>query len=103
MDEKVGLIVIAKKEIYPDSTKEDPVKVGTKGMIYSVLPENFKDDDEAWFVIFQSGEAMDFSEWEQNTFFELTEKRISGSEKNRIHNKKLDDVIQDIIKKRIKL
>ncbi len=103
MDEKVGLIVIAKKEIYPDSSKEEPVKIGTKGMIYSILPENFKDDDEAWFVIFQSGETMNFSEWEQDRFLELTDKRISGSEKNRIYNKKLDDVIQDIVKKRIKL
>lgn len=103
MDEKIGLIVIAKKEIYPDSSTGDPVKPGTKGMIYSVLHENFKDDDDAWFVIFQSGEAIDFSEWEQDMFLELTEKKISGSEKNKIHNKKLEDVIQDIVKKRIKL
>lgn len=103
MHEKVGLIVKAKNEIFPDSSRNEPVKPGTKGMIYSVLPENFEENDEAWFVIFQSGEAMDFNTWEQRYMLELTGNKISGSDKNRIYNKKMEEVIQDVKKKRIKL
>jgi hypothetical protein len=103
MDDRVGQIVIAKTEIFTDNPTAQPVKTGTKGMIYSVLPENFDNEDEAWFVIFKSGETFDFNEFEQGRLLELTDQRISGSERNRIHNKKMAEVVQDIVKKRIKL
>ena len=103
MDDKVGQIVIAKTEIFTDDPAALPVKTGTKGIIYSILPENFNDEDEAWFVIFKSGETFDFNKFEQGRLLELTDQKISGSERNRIHNKKMKEVVQDIIKKRIKL
>jgi len=103
MEEKVGQIVIAKTEIFTDIPTDRPVKTGTKGIIYSVLPENFNDDDEAWFVIFKTGETFDFNTFEQGRLLELTDQKITGSERNRLHNKKMEEVVQDIVKKRIKL
>jgi len=103
MDERIGLVVKAKIDIYPDVGLADPIEKGTKGMVYSILPENFNMNDESWFIIFQSGEATDFCNYEREKYLEITENKISGSDKNKIHNKKLDEVIQDIKKKRIKL
>jgi len=103
MDDRIGLIVKAKVNIYPDTDIGDPIKSGTKGMVYSVLPENFTIEDESWFIIFQSGEALDFCEFERENYLDILTERISGSDRNRIHNKKMSEVIQDVVKKRIKL
>lgn len=103
MDENIGLIVKAKVNIYPDATLADPVKAGTKGVVYSIMPENYTPEDSSWFIIFQSGEQMDFCDYERNKYLEITTDRISGSDKNRLHGKKLGDVVNDVVKKRIKL
>ena len=102
MDERVGLIVKTKLDVFPDIGNAIPVKSGTKGMVFSILPNNAQSDEE-WIVIFQSGEALDFNEYERRIYLDILEHKISGSDKNKIHNKKVDDVSDDIKKKRIKL
>jgi len=103
MVDNIGLIVRAKRDIFPDTTVAAPVIAGTKGVVYSTLPEVYTQKDACWFVIFQSGEGMDFDEEERGRYLEVTTQKISGSDKNRLHNKKMDEVINDVKHKRIKL
>jgi len=103
MDERIGSVVKTKIDLYPDVTVGEPIKVDTKGMVYSILPENFNLKDENWLIIFQSGEVTDFCDYEREKYLEMLDYKISGSDRNKIHNKKLSEVINDIVKKRIKL
>ena len=58
---------------------------------------------ESWFIIFQSGQGLDFCTYERDKYLEITKQKISGSDRNKIHNKKMEEVMLDIKKKRINL
>ena len=103
MNDKIGLIVKSKIDIFPETRPGEPVSKGMKGIVYSILQENFNINDECWYIIFQNGEPHTFNNIEREAYLDITATKIKSSYRTKLHSKKLKDIIEDVKSKRIKL